>query len=78
MPTVHREGPYRFFFYSNEGDEARHVHVQRDDLLAKFRLNPVALAANSGFSARDLRRIEQIVVEQQTTFMEAWDEFFRS
>jgi hypothetical protein len=23
MPTVLRIGPYRFFFYSNEGDEPR-------------------------------------------------------
>jgi hypothetical protein len=57
------------FFCSNEGDEAPHVHVQRDDLLAKFWVRPVALAANSGFSARDLRRVVRIIVERQTKFM---------
>ncbi len=30
MPTVFRSGPYRFFFYSNEGSEPPHIHVQRD------------------------------------------------
>jgi hypothetical protein len=54
------------------------VHVQRDDQLAKFWVMPVALAANNGFSARDLRRIERIIVEHQTKLMEAWNEFFRA
>lgn len=30
MPTIFREGPWRFFFYSNEGTEPPHVHVARD------------------------------------------------
>jgi hypothetical protein len=28
VPTVLRVGPYRFFFYSNEGTEPPHVHVE--------------------------------------------------
>ena len=38
MPTVLRSGPYRFFFYSGDGAEPPHVHVQRDDNsgLARF------------------------------------------
>ncbi len=31
MPTVLRTGPYRFFFYAGDRDEAPHVHVERDD-----------------------------------------------
>ena len=46
MPTVGRVGPYRFFFYSDERGEPRHVHVQRDRSLAKFWLDPVALASS--------------------------------
>ena len=44
MPTVARIGPYRFFFYGNEGLELAHIHVQRDRRLAKFWLDPVTLA----------------------------------
>lgn len=44
MPVVHREGPYRFSFYSNEGNEPPHIHVRRDRNQAKFRLQPVVLA----------------------------------
>jgi hypothetical protein len=28
MPTVFRSGPYRFFFFSDEGNEPVHVHVE--------------------------------------------------
>jgi Domain of unknown function (DUF4160) len=45
MPTVLRVGPYRFFFYSGDGSEAPHVHVERDASVAKFWLDPVRLAA---------------------------------
>jgi len=36
MPTILRVGPYRFFFYSADGEEPPHVHVERDDSVAKF------------------------------------------
>jgi hypothetical protein len=78
MPTILREGPYRFFFYSNEGMEPPHVHVQRDRSLAKFWLRPVALASSIGFSGKELREIEALVRDHREEFEGAWDEFFRS
>jgi hypothetical protein len=74
MPTVLRFGPYRFFFYSNERGEPPHVHVQRERLLAKFWLNPVALASSKGFASHELRTIQQYVDENRQQFLEAWDE----
>ena len=41
MPTVLRSGPYRFFFYAGDRDEAPHVHVEREDNEAKVWLDPV-------------------------------------
>jgi hypothetical protein len=76
MPTVARVGPYRFFFFSNEGLEPVHIHVQRERCLAKFWIRPVALASSTGFGARELRRIERLVEERQDQFEEAWHEFF--
>lgn len=76
MPTVTRIGPYRFFFFSNEGLEPAHIHVQRDQSLAKFWLSPVALASSSGFPARELNRIGRLVEQNTEQFMEAWHEFF--
>ena len=51
MPTVLRSGSYRFYFYSHEPNEPPHIHVDRDDLSAKFWLHPVQLERNFGFRA---------------------------
>lgn len=76
MPTVTRVGPYRFFFYSNEGGEPAHIHVQRERALAKFWLAPVVLASSSGFASHELRRLQGVVEEHRGHFEEAWREFF--
>jgi hypothetical protein len=76
MPTVHRFGPYRFYFYSHEPNEPPHIHVDRDDCSAKFWLNPVQLAANFGFRAHELREVQSIVSDFRHPFLEAWNEFF--
>ena len=65
MPTILRIGPYRFFFYAGELDEPAHVHVEREDKLAKFWLNPVRLQTSGGFSRTELARIQQLVPEHQ-------------
>jgi hypothetical protein len=76
MPTVFRSGPHRFYFFSHEPNEPPHIHVDRDDLSAKFWLRPVQLARNFGFRAHELREIQSIVTDHQERFLEAWDEFF--
>ena len=76
MPSVLKTGPYRFYFYSHEPHEPAHIHVDRDDLSAKFWLTPVALARNLGFSAVELRRLQSIVEERQGEFLEAWHGHF--
>ena len=76
MPTALRLGPYRFYFYSHEPNEPPHIHVERDDLSAKFWLDPVQLAANFGFRAHELREIQSIVLDRRPQLVEAWNEFF--
>jgi len=76
MPTVARVGPYRLFFFGNEGFEPRHVHVPREARVAKFWLRPVALASSGGFAGHELRRIQRLVEARQARLEEAWDEFF--
>ena len=76
MPTVLRVGRYRFFFFSNEGQESPHIHVQAGDDQAKFWLDPVQLAANYGFSGRDLNEIARIVREHRGELSEAWNDYF--
>ena len=78
MPTVAQIGPYRFFFYSNEGDESPHIHVKREAKVAKFWLEPVGLVATGGFPSHELRDIERIIVEHQAAWIGAWHEYFNS
>jgi hypothetical protein len=76
MPTVLRIGPYRFFFYASDGDEPIHVHVRRDDCMAKYWIRPVRVAVNIGFSAKQLRGIQKMVEENQARIEREWNEFF--
>lgn len=76
MPNVLRSGPFRFYFYSHETNEPPHVHVDRDELSAKFWLQPVSLARNLGFSPKELRRIQELVIQHQEQLLEAWNGYF--
>ena len=79
MPTVFRERGFRFFFYSNEGSprEPVHIHVEKDDVEAKFWLRPeVRVAYNDGYSARILRELQGIVESNRDRIERAWNEYF--
>jgi len=75
MPTIKNiPGPYRFFFYSFDCNEQRHVHVQKEKLICKFWIQPMALASNHGFSAKELNAIRKIITTKKYRIMEAWNE----
>ena len=76
MPTIHREGPYRFFFYSADRNEPPHVHVERDANRAKFWLEPVRLARSGGFGSSELQQIERLVTARADLLLKAWNEYF--
>ncbi|NTW54080.1 MAG: DUF4160 domain-containing protein [Chlorobaculum sp.] len=76
MPTVYKSGPYRFFFYAGDRNEPYHIHVERDDKLAKFWLDPIRLQNSGGFRRFELKEIRRIIELQQEFFMEAWNEYF--
>ena len=76
MPTIFSNGPYRFFFYAGDRDEPIHVHVERDDSIAKFWIEPIRLQRSSGFRSADLRRIRKIIEEKQNDIVEFWNEYF--
>lgn len=76
MPTVLRIGPYRFFFYAGDRDEPPHIHVEREEKLAKFWLDPVRLQSSGGFTRNEIIRIQRIVDEYQIQLIEAWNAYF--
>lgn len=76
MPTVLRVKGYRFFFFSLEGQEPPHVHVEAAEKFAKFWLTPVSLAKSRGFRSGELTEIQRIVEENRDLFEEKWHEHF--
>lgn len=72
-PTVFRQEPYRFSFFSRE--EARmHVHVSHPDGEAKFGLSPqVELALQTGLADHVMGEAERLVIEHLQEIVDAWN-----
>ena len=76
MPTILRDGPYRFFFYSGDREEPFHVHIERDDNIAKVWLDPVRLYSSGGFSRSEISKILKFIESKREIMMEAWNDYF--
>jgi len=76
MPTVLRIKGYRFFFFSNEGTEPAHIHVEKAGCYAKFWLDPVRSAADFGFNSKQLREILVIIDNNIPLLTNKWNEHF--
>jgi hypothetical protein len=77
MPTVLRTGGYRFFFFSLEGREPPHVHVENAEKYPKIWLDPISVAQSKGFRSHELSEIIRIVRKTQGLFLERWNEHFK-
>ena len=78
MPTILKVAGFRFFFYSLEGHEPPHIHIEQGDSVAKYWLEPVRLANSYGFRSQQLNRLRLLVIEHRKTFQEAWNAHFGS
>ena len=76
MPTVLRVGPYRLFFVSQDRGEPPHVHVRRENKVAKLWLDPLALQSAGGYSRPELTTIAAMVQKHRDELLESWYEFF--
>ena len=75
-PTIHREGGYRFFFFSRE-ESRPHVHVYSPDGEAKFWLEPMLeLAKNYRLTKIQLKAVEAIIQGHYDEFKAAWNSHF--
>lgn len=73
MPEVRRERGFRFFFFSREGQEPRHIHVEHAEKYAKFWLEPIALAESRGFRSSELTTVRRMIEEHREEFIDAWN-----
>ena len=73
MPVVLRIKGYKFWFYEADLDEPPHVHVGKEDRVAKFWLEPVAVARGGRFRSVELGEIERIIAENRVFLSSAWE-----
>lgn len=76
MPTILRVGRFRFFFFSNEGNEPVHIHVESDNQYAKFWLDPLQLSKSIGYNVKELNEIRNLILENIQLFKDKWHEYF--
>lgn len=76
MPTVLRIGPFRYFFYSGDKDEPVHIHIERDDKIAKVWLEPIRLDTSGGFSRKEITTVLKDIQDNQQELVEAWHDYF--
>ena len=76
MPTILQIRGYRFFFFSHEGNEPAHIHVEHAEQYAKFWLNPIQLAESEGFRSSEITELRRLVQENKSLFEEKWNEYF--
>ena len=76
MPEVFREDGYRFFFFSLEGTEPRHVHIESAEKYAKFWLEPIALVESRRMNSGDLTKVRKIIEKRHNEIISKWNEHF--
>lgn len=75
-PTVFRDGPFRFYFFSRE-EPRMHIHVYCPDGEAKFWLEPdIDLAQNFGLTERQLHTARSLIEEHADDIRSAWEKHF--
>jgi hypothetical protein len=75
VPTLLDVDGFRFFF-SNEGTEPAHVHVEKGDGHAKFWLSPVELVYARGLTRAETRRIRELTSDHAEEFLAQWRRHF--
>lgn len=72
MPTILRINGFRFFFYSNEGNEPPHIHVVGHGGEMKIWLNPIEVSNIYGMNAKDQREVLKITQDNAKMFLDKW------
>jgi hypothetical protein len=76
MPEVLRIRGYRFFFFSREGHEPRHIHVEQAERYAKFGLNRSSWSNPADSTSQNFASSTRLIEEHRDKFIVAWDEHF--
>lgn len=79
MPTILLILGWRFYFYSNEGNEPVHVHVKKAEMEAKFWLKSDIFEIEEAYihkmSPKDIREVRKLIFEHFDYIIEQWNLF---
>ena len=79
MPVVLRIKGYRFYFFSNEGNEPVHIHVEKADANCKVWIDPeINIEYSYGFTGKEQKEILEIVNSSKEIIKTSWHEHFGS
>ena len=80
MPTILMVLGWRFFFYSNEGNEPVHVHARKGEAECKFWLRPefyeIEEAWSHNLTPRLRREVRKIIFDHFELIVGEWEKGF--
>ena len=62
------------FIYSIDCNEPPHVHIERDNNIAKIWLTPIRVQSTGGFKRSEINRIYRLVEENSDELLGGWNE----
>ncbi len=78
MPTVLMIDGFRFYFFSDEGNEPCHIHIKKGGARGKVWLLPnIEDDYFYGFTEQEKRKIRKITKENHVFLIEKWNEYFK-
>lgn len=81
MPTILLVYGWRFFFYSNEGNEPVHIHCQKADKECKFWLDAdnfdLIEAYSYNLNVSDKRIVRKVIFENFEYIITEWNNYFQ-
>jgi hypothetical protein len=79
MPTILFLSGWRFFFYSNEGNEPVHIHCSKAEKECKFWIDfdnfEIDEAYSFNMSHRDIRFVKKVIYQNLDYIVESWNKF---
>lgn len=77
MPTVLLINGFRFYFYSGDGNEPAHIHVEKGDGIGKIWLEPVLMAQYfDHFKSKEQKEAMKLAADNYELLKSKWHEFF--
>jgi len=78
VPTILNVDGFRFYFFSDEGNEPCHVHVKKAGANGKLWLFPnIEEEYFYGFTEQEKRKIRKLTKVNYKLLIDNWNEYFK-